>query len=147
MNNVKTSLPPSCAKAKVTPPHPIIFSAAVVLQPRNDCCFSLHYLCTRLTGRRVERRWMESGRAGNRGDALVALFVVSAGEAGHRQVSDTVGPNLKAPLWCPLNQRWRSLMVHHGHVTLSDSSTSTTSRVLVTVLKPNSRPRVKIRTS
>lgn len=84
MNNVKTLLLPSCTKAKVTP---IIFSAAAVLQPQNDC-FSLHYLCTRLTGRWVERRWMASGRAGNHGTVchstcvLAALFVVSAGEMG-----------------------------------------------------------------
>lgn len=84
MNNVKTLLLPSCTKAKVTP---IIFSAAAVLQPQNDC-FSLHYLCARLTGRWVERHWMESGRVGNHGAArhstcmLAALFVVSAGETG-----------------------------------------------------------------
>lgn len=63
MNNVKTLILPSCTKAKVTP---IIFEAAAVLQPRNDC-FSLHYLCTRLTGRWVERWRSESGRRGNHG--------------------------------------------------------------------------------
>lgn len=84
MNNVKTLLLPSCTKAKVAP---IIFSAAAVLQPQNDC-FSLHYLYTRLTGRWVERRWMESGWVGNHGTVchsacvLAALFVVSADEMG-----------------------------------------------------------------
>lgn len=82
MNNFKTLLLPSCTKAKVTP---IIFSTAAVLQPQNDC-FSLHYLCARLTGRWVERQWMGSGRVGNHGTVchsaclFAVLFVVSASE-------------------------------------------------------------------
>lgn len=46
---------------------------------------------------------------------LAALRVASADEKGRW---DVAGPYLKASLRCPLNQCWRSLMVHHRHVIL-----------------------------
>ncbi len=137
MNNVKTLLP-SRTKAKVAT---IIFSAAAVLRPQNEC-FSLHYLCTRLSGRWVERRWMESGRVGNHGTvwqcvrARSSICRLSRWDGKGRW--DVAGPYLKASLQCPLNQRWRSLMVHHRHVIPRYSSSSLCPLSLPAVIGFNS---------
>lgn len=107
---------------------PIIFSPIAVLQPQIDC-FSLHYLCTRLTGRWVERWWMESGRVGNRGTVrhsgcVVWTIICRLSRWDRKDTWDVARPYLRASLRCPLNQRWHSLMVHYRHALQCLSSTS-----------------------